>query len=57
MDGGFQFKTGDVVLVEWMDKLYYAKILHIDYHKRMCSLLFDDDSIDHCPFTKIHSGW
>ncbi|XP_028400708.1 uncharacterized protein LOC114523863 isoform X2 [Dendronephthya gigantea] len=55
MDCGFQFKTGDVVLVEWMDKLYYAKILHIDYLKRMCSLLFDDDSIDHCPFTKIHS--
>lgn len=57
MDTGFQFQTGDVVLAEWSDKLFYAKILHIDNLERMCTLLFDDDSVDQCPFTKIHSGW
>lgn len=57
METGFHFQISEVVLAEWRDKLFYAKILHIDYVKRSCTLLFDDDSIDYCPFAKIHSGW
>lgn len=54
---GFQFTIGDVVLAEWTDKLFYAKILHINRSRLTCTLLFDDDSIDDCPISKIHSGW
>lgn len=52
----FAFQNGEVVLAEWRDKLYYAKILHINHVKHVCTLLFDDDSIEYCAFTKIHSG-
>lgn len=51
----FEFTLGDVVLAEWEDKLYYAKIQKIDRVCGKCTLIFDDDSVEECPFTKIHS--
>ena len=56
MEGNFQFAVGDVVLAEWTDKLFYAKILHIDRAQLTCTLLFDDDSVEECPISKIYSG-
>jgi len=52
----FNFSNGDVVLAEWEDKLFYAKIQKIDRVSGKCSLIFDDDSVEECPFSKIHSG-
>ena len=52
----FNFTLGDVVLAEWEDKLFYAKIDRIDWSQSKCVLIFDDDSVEECPFTKIHSG-
>lgn len=52
----FKFSLGDVVLAEWEDKLFYAKIDKIDWSQNKCALIFDDDSVEECPFTKIHSG-
>lgn len=52
----FEFTLGDVVLAEWEDKLYYAKIQKIDRVCGKCTLIFDDDSVEECPFAKIHSG-
>lgn len=52
----FNFTLGDVVLAEWEDKLFYAKIQKIDRVSGKCSLIFDDDSVEECPFSKIHSG-
>lgn len=52
----FNFALGDVVLAEWEDKLFYAKIQKIDRASAKCSLIFDDDSVEECPFSKIHSG-
>lgn len=52
----FNFSNGDVVLAEWEDKLFYAKIQKIDRVSEKCSLIFDDDSVEECPFSKIHSG-
>lgn len=53
----FHFTINDVVLAEWNDKLFYAKILHIDRVRHTCTLLFDDKSEEDCPLSKIHSGW
>ena len=44
------------MLAEWEDKLFYAKIQKIDRVSAKCSLIFDDDSVEECPFSKIHSG-
>lgn len=52
----FKFDVGDVVLAEWEDKLFYAKIQKIDKDKSYCHLIFDDNSVEECPFSKIHSG-
>lgn len=52
----FNFALGDVVLAEWEDKLFYAKIQKIDRVTGKCILIFDDDSVEECPFSKIHSG-
>lgn len=52
----FNFSLGDVVLAEWEDKLFYAKIQKIDNHDQKCVLIFDDDSVEECPFSRIHSG-
>lgn len=52
----FKFDVGDVVLAEWEDKLFYAKIQKIDSTKSYCHLIFDDNSVEECPFSKIHSG-
>jgi len=52
----FNFTIGDVVLAEWEDKLFYAKIQKIDRVSGKCTLIFDDDSVEECPFAKIHSG-
>lgn len=52
----FKFSLGDVVLAEWEDKLFYAKIQKIDHVCGKCTLIFDDDSVEECPFSKIHSG-
>lgn len=52
----FNFTLGDVVLAEWEDKLFYAKIQKIDRVCGKCTLIFDDDSVEECPFAKIHSG-
>ena len=52
----FIFTLGDVVLAEWEDKLYYAKIQKIDRVCGKCTLIFDDDSVEECSFAKIHSG-
>lgn len=52
----FKFAVGDVILAEWEDKLFYAKIQKIDKLKSYCHLIFDDNSIEECPFSKIHSG-
>lgn len=51
----FIFTLGDVVLAEWEDKLYYAKIQKIDRVCGKCTLIFDDDSVEECSFAKIHS--
>ncbi|KAK3737459.1 hypothetical protein QZH41_008342, partial [Actinostola sp. cb2023] len=51
----FKFAIGDVVLAEWEDKLFYAKIQKIDKVKSYCHLIFDDNSVEECPFSKIHS--
>lgn len=52
----FNFAVGDVVLAEWEDKLFYAKIQKIEKSKSYCHLIFDDNSVEECPFSKIHSG-
>ena len=52
----FNFALGDVVLAEWEDKLFYAKIQKINRVSGKCILIFDDDSVEECPFSKIHSG-
>ncbi|XP_032241788.2 uncharacterized protein LOC5516107 isoform X1 [Nematostella vectensis] len=51
----FTFSVGDVVLAEWEDKLFYAKIQSIDPISSYCKLIFDDNSVEECPFAKIHS--
>ena len=52
----FPFEVEDVVLAEWQENVYYAKILSIDTESRSCLLLFDDESAEDVKFEKIHSG-
>ena len=55
-DDAFQFTVNDVVLADWENKLYYAKILSINHTKSKCRLLFDDGSSATADFTQIHHG-
>lgn len=56
VEDSFRFSLGDVVLVDWEDKLYYAKILNICASKSTCRLLFDDGSSGSAHFNQIHNG-
>eukprot|EP00794_Sanderia_malayensis_P013876 gene13876-15324_t len=51
----FPFRCNEVVLAEWGKRVFYAKILSMDFHKRTCQLLFDDNSKDEVEFSRIHS--
>ena len=52
----FGFNVDDVVLAEWGEKLFYAKITAINSTERRCKLMFDDGSQEEVNFTQVHNG-
>lgn len=52
----FPFLKNDVVLARYGTELYYAKIISINYKRKLAKLLFDDDSKEEISFKKIFSG-
>lgn len=52
----FPFTKDDVVLAQYGNEFYYAKILSINHNKKFANLIFDDDSKEKVNFKKIFSG-